>query len=72
MSNREKCLSIINTFTEDQLDNIVMMLNAMKAIADKAADDAFCSRLYATYQDDPDKGDPIDIDDFAKTLGVNL
>ena len=72
MSNREKCYSIINSFTEEQLGNIATMLNTIKILADESADAAYCSRLYESYQADPDKGEPMGIEEFAKSLGVNL
>ena len=72
MSNKEKCYSIINSFTEEQLGNIATMLNTIKTLADEAADDAYCLRLLNDYQADPDKGEPMGIDEFASNLGVNL
>lgn len=72
MTNKEKCLSLIDGFSEEQLANVAALLKSVKTLADEAADDAFCLRLYADYQNSIDKGDSIPLDDFAKTLGVNL
>ena len=72
MSNRDKCIEIIDSFNEVQLVNIVAMLQAAKdAIAD-AADDAFCNALLKDYEADPDKGQAINIEEAAKMLGVSL
>ncbi len=72
MSNREKCYAIIDSFTEEQLNNIAALLSAAKTIADDSADNAYCLRLYADYQADTDKGEPQSIGDFAQSLGIAL
>jgi hypothetical protein len=72
MMNKARCLSLINEFNEDQLANIAALLENVKALADEAADDAYCLRLYADYQASADKGDEIALEDFAKSLGVSL
>ena len=68
MSNKERCIAILDTFTETQLANIAAMLQA----AQNAVDDAFCAALYENYQNDPDKGDFVSIEDAAAALGVEL
>lgn len=68
MSNKERCLAILDTFTESQLANIAAMLQA----AQEAIDDAFCAALYENYQADPDKGECISLEDAAAALGVEL
>lgn len=72
MSNREKCIAILDSFNDSQLVNIVAMLQAAKDAITEAADDAFCSALYKEYQADPDKGQAMSIEDAAKMLGVAL
>ncbi len=72
MSNREKCIAILDSFNDSQLVNIVAMLQAAKDAITEAADDAFCSALYKEYQADPDKGQAMSIEDAAKMLGVVL
>lgn len=72
MSNREKCLVLIDGFNEEQLANVAALLQSAKALADETADNAYCLRLYADYQASADKGDAMPLDDFAKSLGVNL
>lgn len=68
MSNKERCIAILDTFTETQLANIAAMLQA----AHDAVDDAFCAALYENYQNDPDKGECISIEEAAAVLGVEL
>lgn len=72
MSNRERCIAILDSFSESQLVNIVAMLQAAKDAITDAADDAFCNALLKEYEDDPDKGQAISIEDAAKILGVAL
>jgi len=72
MSNREKCYAIIDSFTEEQLSNIAALLISAKSLADESADDAYCLQLYADYQADVDKGEPVCIEDFARDLGILL
>lgn len=40
--------------------------------AHDAIDDAFCAALYENYQNDPDKGDFVSIEEAAAALGVEL
>lgn len=68
MSNREKCIEILDSFDEAQLANIAAMLQA----AADAIDDAYCSALYAEYEANPDKGEAVSLDEAARMLGVSL
>lgn len=72
MSNREKCIAIINSFTEVQLANIATMLQAARDAVNEAADDAFCASLYEDYLADPERGEAISIEEAAAALGVQL
>lgn len=72
MSNRERCIHILNSFTEGQLANIAAMLQAAKDAIAEAADDAFCNALYDEYQKDTDKGEAISLEEAARQLGVAL
>lgn len=72
MSNREKCNIILDSFSETQLADIATMLQAAKNAIDEALDDAFCEKLCEEYDADPDKGDPISLEEFAQQLGVAL
>jgi len=72
MSNREKCISILDSFNDNQLVNIAAMLQAAKDAISEAEDDAYCNALYKSYENDPDKGQGISIEEAAKSLGVAL
>ena len=72
MSNRERCISIIDFFSEEQLEMIALMLESAKKIADEAADDAFCKQMHDNYLENPDKGEAISFEDFAHKIGVKL
>ena len=72
MTNRETCLSILDTFSEAQLANVAVMLQAARDAIVEAMDDAYCNALYNKYEQDPDKGQPVSIEDAAKMLGVTL
>lgn len=72
MSNRERCVAILDTFTDAQLVNVAAMLQAMRQTIDDLEDEAFCERMVREYEEDPDKGDPMAIEDFAKQLGIQL
>jgi len=54
MNNREKCISIIDFFTEEQLESVVELLESAKKLAIQAADDAFANQMYDKYVKDPD------------------
>lgn len=72
MSNREKCIAIINSFSEGQLANIAAMLQAARDAVNEAADDAFCASLYEDYLRDPDRGEAVSLEEAAAALGVQL
>ena len=72
MNNREKCYDIIDSFNDEQLINVMSLLLSVKNLVDKSADDTFCLRLFDDYQNNSDKGEPMDIKEFANDLGVSL
>jgi len=71
MSNREKCYAIIESFTEEQLSNIAQLLISAKMLVDESADDVYSLQLYADYQANTDKGEPVSIESFARELGIS-
>ena len=74
MSNMERCVSVLNCFSENQLANIATMLEAAQAAIEEAEDDAFCGQLYQAYEadTDPEKHDTITIEELAERLGITL
>ena len=45
---------------------------AMRQTIDDLEDEAFCEKMVQDYENDPDKGNPMPIEDFAKQLGIAL
>ena len=72
MSDREKCIAILDSFNDSQLVNIAAMLQAAKDAITEASDEAYRNALYKEYEADPDKGQNVSIQDAAKMLGVAL
>lgn len=72
MSTRETCEAILDTFTDAQLVNVVAMLQAMRRTIDDLEDEAFCEKMAQDYDNDPEKGDPMPLENFAKELGITL
>ena len=44
MSNKERCIQLLDGFTDDQLANVAVMLESLKHIVVAAADDAFFTK----------------------------
>ncbi len=72
MSNREMCITILDSFSEAQLANIAAMLQAAKNAISEAEDDAFCEQLYRQYEADPDKGETMTEAELCRELGISL
>ncbi len=72
MSNKERCIAIINSMEDSQLANIALILQAAKQAIDEAIDDAFCLQLYKQYEASDDKGEHVSLDEAARQLGVTL
>lgn len=71
MSNKEKIIALLDSVPEYKTGYVLAYLQGITA-DEEAADDVFCERLCEEYDADPDKGDPISIEEFAKQLGVEL
>ncbi len=54
MSNREKCIGLLDGLTEEQLLRIIAVIQDAIDEMEEAEDDAFCERLYQEYLNDPD------------------
>ena len=64
---KEKCFTIIDRFPEEQLDNLLVSLEAMYNMLD-IADDSYCLKLYRNSFDE-DNNEPEAFEDFAAKLG---
>jgi len=72
MNNRDRCLKIIDNFSDEQLEAVAILLESVKTLSENVADDAYCLRLYTDYLKDTDKDNTIPLGDFARTLGIDL
>ena len=72
MNNREKCISILDSFSEGQLVNIAAMLEAARTAIDEAEDEAFCTQLHAQYEADPERGESMTEEALCRSLGIAL
>ena len=74
MSNRDIAQNIINTIPDSQMGYIVNLLQNFQMALEEAADDAYCERLYNDYvnDEDPEKNTGMEIEEFAKSLGIEL
>lgn len=74
MSTKEKIFSLIDDFTEEQLEDLLTMLQSLKHIVTDAEDDAYCKKLYDEYKNDTtaNHSDNMNIEDFADELGIDL
>ena len=74
MSTKEKIYSMIDTFDEKQLQQVLAMLEGVRKLIDDTADDAFCLRLAEDYENnsDADKHETVSLEQLAEELGVDL
>ena len=64
---KQKCLTIIDRFPEEQLVNVIVSLEAMYNMLD-IADDSYCLKLYKNSFDE-DNDEPEVFEDFAASFG---
>ena len=70
MSEKEMVLKLLDTVPQNKLGCVIAYLQGITA--DEAEDDAFCELLLKQYEDDPEKGQYITIEEMAKTCGVDI
>ena len=63
MTNRERCISLLDAFSKAQLANVATILQAVIDAISDAIDDTYCNNLYNTYEQAPDKKQPVSIED---------
>ena len=68
LTTREHCHMLLDQLGEHELQIVAAILEKI----DETADMEFCLQLYNDYQANTDKGEPVDIEDFAKELGITL
>lgn len=68
---KQRCITIINHFPEEQLTNLAASLETMLKMIDDAMDEAYCLELYQnSFGDENDE--PQDLHEFAKSLGLDV
>lgn len=73
MSTKEMINTLIDSFSDNQLKNVLAMLENLKAIVDEAEDDAYCNKLYDDYKYESTSADEaVELSEFAKELGISL
>lgn len=72
MSNKEKCIELLNDVPEFKMGYVLAYLQGL--LADETADDAFCEQMYQNYlnDSDPTKHDSVTLESFAAGLGIQL
>lgn len=72
MSDRERCIELLDSVPEFKIGYVLAYLQGLTA--DEAADDAFCEALYQEYLNDadPEKNNATALQDVAAELGISL
>lgn len=68
MSNREKCAMLLDSVPEYKLGYLLAYLQGL--IADEPDDDAFCKRLIAEYEADPDRDVSFTLEECKQEWGL--
>ena len=68
MSVREKCISLLDCFNENQLQELAALLQA----AAEAEDDAFCRKLLYEYACSSEDDEVVSEEALLKELGIDL
>lgn len=69
MSEREQAAALLDAVPEYKMAYVIGYLQGL--VADEAADDAFCMKMYQDYLNDPERGDFISFEDALKECGVS-
>ena len=69
MSNREKCVDMINSVPDYKIGYVLAYLQGLTA--DEETDDAFCERMLENYLNDPDKDEFYTLEQCKKEWGLD-
>ena len=69
MSEREQAAALLNAVPEYKMAYVIGYLQGL--VADEAADDAFCMKMYQDYLNDPERGDFVSFEDALKECVVS-
>lgn len=69
MSDKERCAALLEYVPPYKMGYVLAYLQGLTA--DEEADEAFCENMYREYLNDPDRGDPVSLDDAVKEMGLS-
>lgn len=69
MSEREQAAALLDAVPEYKMAYVIGYLQGL--VADEAADDAFCMKMYQDYLNDHERGDFVSFEDALKECGVS-
>ena len=69
MSEREQAAALLDAVPDYKMAYVIGYLQGL--VADEAADDAFCMKMYQDYLNDPERGDFVSFEDALKECGVS-
>lgn len=69
MSDKERAAALLEYVPPYKMGYVLAYLQGLTA--DEEADEAFCENMYREYLNDPDKGDPVPLDDAVKEMGLS-
>ena len=69
MSEREQVAALLDAVPEYKMAYVIGYLQGL--VADEAADDAFCMKMYQDYLNDPERGGFVSFEDALKECGVS-
>lgn len=69
MSDKERAAALLEYVPPYKMGYVLAYLQGL--IADEEADEAFCEKMYQEYLNDPNKGDPVPLDDIVKEMGLS-
>ena len=70
MSDKEIAIHLLELVPENKLGYVIAYLQGITAGEEK--DDEFCEKLLEEYENDPEKGEYITIEEMAELCGVEL
>ena len=70
MSEKEMAMRLLENVPSYKLGYVIAYLQGITA--DEAADDAFCEKLCAEYEETDEKGQFVSMEEMARLSGVDL
>lgn len=70
MGNKDIAIQLINQIPDYKLGYAIAYLQGL--YADEIADDMYCEKLLADYENSTDKGESVSIEEAMKMCGVDI